>query len=180
MEAKTPIMPAQDVEQDRLITGDIFPNLLNDQVGKYEEFMGDADVLVPETILDRPRRRLKGLEKLREDIMAVAEEVQIKVTTIYNMVHENIFNEQTDEGYLEIEQQLYEKCFTVRVDTIQNYLDEEVLRLRTEYKKAQEDAKQLVEQMEWFLKQNHTMVQDFLKTTHKAIVTLSKGPKQGE
>ena len=30
MEAKTPIMPAQDVEQDRLITGDIFPNLLND------------------------------------------------------------------------------------------------------------------------------------------------------
>ena len=103
--------------------------------------MGDADVLVPETILDRPRRRLKGLEKLREDIMAVAEEVQIKVTNIYNMVHENIFNEQTDEGYLEIEQQLYEKCFTVRVDTIQNYLDEEVLRLRTEYKKAQEDAK---------------------------------------
>ena len=30
MEAKTPIVPAQDVEQDRLITGDIFPNLLND------------------------------------------------------------------------------------------------------------------------------------------------------
>ena len=149
-------------------------------MGKYEEFMGDADVLVPETILDRPRRRLKGLEKLREDIMAVAEEVQIKVTNIYNMVHENIFNEQTDEGYLEIEQQLYEKCFTVRVDTIQTYLDEEVLRLRTEYKKAQDDAKQLVEQMEWFLKQNHTMVQDFLKTTHKAIVTLSKGPKKGE
>ena len=104
MEAKTPFVPAaQDVEQDRLITGDIFPNLLNDQVGKYEEFMGDADVLVPETILDRPRRRLKGLEKLREEIMGVAEIVQSKVTLIYNLIHENIHNEQTDEGYLEIE-----------------------------------------------------------------------------
>ena len=41
--------------------------------------------------------------------MAVAEEVQVKVTNIYNLVHENVFNEQTDEGYLEIEQHLYEK-----------------------------------------------------------------------
>ena len=52
-----------------MITGEIFPNLLNTQVGKYEEFMGDADVLVPETILERPRRRLKSIEKLREELM---------------------------------------------------------------------------------------------------------------
>lgn len=60
-EAKAPVTPLTR-EQDKVITGDIFPNLLNSQVGKYEEFMGDADVLVPETILERPRRRLKAIE----------------------------------------------------------------------------------------------------------------------
>ena len=60
-EAKAPITPFTS-QQDKVITGEIFPNLLNTQVGKYEEFMGDADVLVPETILERPRRRLKSIE----------------------------------------------------------------------------------------------------------------------
>ncbi len=56
-------------------------------------------------------------------------------------------------------------------------LDEEVLRLRNEYKRAQVDAKNLVEQMETFLKQNHSIVQDFLKTTHSAIVDLAQPQK---
>ena len=60
---------------------------------------------------------------------------------------------------------------------MQALLDEEVSRLRVEYKRAHEESKNLIEQMESFLKQNHTIVQDFLKTTHKAIVTLAK-PQQ--
>ena len=36
---------------------------------------GDADVLVPETILERPGRRLKDLEKLIEEIMSLTEGV---------------------------------------------------------------------------------------------------------
>lgn len=76
-----------------MITGEIFPNLLNTQVGKYEEFMGDADVLVPETILERPRRRLKSIEKLREDIMTATEEVQQKIILIYQLLHDNVYND---------------------------------------------------------------------------------------
>lgn len=34
--------------------------------------------------------------------------------------------------------------------------------------------------MEQFLKQNHTIVQDFLKTTHKAIVSLAKPVAPGQ
>ena len=52
-------------------------------MGKYEEFMGDADVLVPETILERPRRRLKAIEKLREELMTATEDVKNRVTNIY-------------------------------------------------------------------------------------------------
>ena len=72
-----------------MITGDIFPSLLNTQVGKYEEFMGDADVLVPETILERPRRRLKSIEQLREQIIHASEDVQQKIIYIYQLLNEN-------------------------------------------------------------------------------------------
>ena len=120
--------------------------------------MGDADVLVPETILDRPKRRLRSLEKLREELIQSTEEIQTKIVNLYNRLHENVYSEQTDEGYLEIQMESYEKCFHVDLTSMQNYLDEEVLRLRNEYKRAQVDAKNLVEQMESFLKQNHSIV----------------------
>ena len=55
--------------------------------------MGDADVLVPETILERPRRRLKDIEKLREEIMSLTEEVQSKIIEIYSLLNDNIYNE---------------------------------------------------------------------------------------
>ena len=106
-------------QQDKVITGDIFPHLLNTQVGKYEEFMGDADVLVPETILERPRRRLKSIEKLREELMTATEDVQSKIIWIYQILHDNVYNEQTDEGYLETEIEMYEKCFHVQLETVQ-------------------------------------------------------------
>ena len=48
------------------------------------------------------------------------------------------------------------------------------MRIRNEYNKAREESKNLIEHMESFLKQNHEVVQDFLKTTHKAIVSLAK------
>ena len=55
--------------------------------------MGDADVLVPETILDRPRRRLKAIESLREDLMSQTEEVQNRITRIYNLLQSNVYND---------------------------------------------------------------------------------------
>ena len=57
-------------------------------------------------------------------------------------------------------------------------LDSEVDRLRNEYQRAKMESKNLIEQMESFLKQNHVIVQDFLKTTHRAIVSLAKPPSQ--
>ena len=139
--------------------------------------MGDADVLVPETILDRPRRRLRAMEKLREELVNATEDIQQRIINIYNRFRENVYSEQTDEGYLEIQVDSYEKCFHVELNAVQSMLDEEVMRLRNEYKRAQVDAKNLVEQMETFLKQNHAIVQDFLKTTHSAIVDLAQPQK---
>ena len=88
-------------------------------MGKYEEFMGDADVLVPETILERPRRRLKSIEKLREELMTATEDVQAKITLIYQILHDNVYNEQTDEGYLETDIRKYEQCFHVDLSSVQ-------------------------------------------------------------
>ena len=51
--------------------------------------MGDADVLVPETILERPRRRLKSIEQLREQIIHASEDVQQKIIYIYQLLNEN-------------------------------------------------------------------------------------------
>lgn len=36
----------------------IFPKLLNEQVDKYGQFKKGADILVPEKITERPKRRL--------------------------------------------------------------------------------------------------------------------------
>ena len=117
-------------------------------MGKYEEFMGDADVLVPETILERPRRRLQSIEKLREDLMSMTEDVFNRVQHIYRILQANAYNEVTDEGYLEMDIESYEKCFLVELEKVQTQLDEEVYRLRNEYKRAQEESKNLIEQME--------------------------------
>ena len=53
---------ATEPDQVKVISGNIFPTLLNDQVDKYQDFMTDADVLVPETIINRPQRRLRAFE----------------------------------------------------------------------------------------------------------------------
>lgn len=82
--------------------------------------MGDADVLVPETILERPRRRLQAIERLREDLMSQTEEVQNRVTLIYRLLQANVYNDQTDEGYLELDIESYERCFHVDVESIQS------------------------------------------------------------
>ena len=47
----------------------IFPDLVNTQVDKYQEFIGGADVLVPEKVVERPRRRLKAMEQLRKELL---------------------------------------------------------------------------------------------------------------
>jgi len=65
--------------------------------------MGDADVLVPETILERPRRRLKNMERLREALISATEDVKSKIIYIYQLLNDNCYNDQTDEGYLEID-----------------------------------------------------------------------------
>ena len=53
----------------------IFPELLNEQYSKYDKFMGNADVLVPEKILERPQRRLKEMEKLRKELFTATLDV---------------------------------------------------------------------------------------------------------
>ena len=90
------------------------------------------------------------------------------------LIHENAYNETTDEGYLEIELTQYDKCYHIDFDGIKTCLDEEVDRIRNELRKAKEDSDGLTQKMEVFLKQNHKMVQDFLATSHKALFNLAK------
>lgn len=71
---------------------------------------------------------------------------------MYNRLHENVFSEKSDEGYLEIEVENYERCYHVDVNRMQSMLDTEVERLRNEYLVAKEEARHLIEQMEHFLK----------------------------
>ena len=60
------------------VTEDIFPSLIQTQVQKYQEFMGGADVFVPEVILERPRSRLNALETLRDEIVGLNDDIQRK------------------------------------------------------------------------------------------------------
>ena len=141
---------------------------------KYQEFMGGADIFVPEVILERPRRRLNDLEALRETLIELNKEIREKQEKAVRLIHEQIYDNETDSGYLEIPVAEYEKCYHIDFDGIKSMLDEEVDRLRNELRKAQEDSDNLVQKMQQFLKQNHQIVQDFLKTSHKAVYNLAK------
>ena len=57
------------------MTEEIFPSLISTQVQKYQEFMGGADVFVPEVILERPRTRLNALEVLRDEVIGLNDEI---------------------------------------------------------------------------------------------------------
>jgi len=57
---------------------EIFPNLLELQKRKYSEFVHGADAYVPEVILERPRRRLHGIEEVRDDIAKLNTEIVAK------------------------------------------------------------------------------------------------------
>ena len=82
---------------------------------KYGEFMGTADVLIPEKILERPRRRLKAVEALRADILDKTMAVNQKVEEIYTLVKTNMFSAETDEGFLEKDFTEYDDCFFVDI-----------------------------------------------------------------
>ena len=147
----------------------IFPELLNEQVSKYEEFMSSADALVPEKILERPQRRLKAIEALREEIVTASEEVNQKINEIFSKLKGNAYSQHTDEGLLEIEFEEYEDCFFVDMEQVAENLDSEVNRIKAELAKAQVDSGKLIKKLNTFLNQNHQVVQEFLKTTHHTI-----------
>lgn len=117
-------------------TEEIFPSLLDTQIKKYQEFMGGADIFVPEVILERPRKRLTDVEQLREEILHLNTEIKEKQEQILTRIRENIYNEDDDSGYLEIDVREYEQCYHIDFDGIKACLDEEVDRLRNELRKA--------------------------------------------
>ena len=93
----------------------IFPDLVNTQVDKYQEFIGGADVLVPEKVVERPRRRLKAMEQLRKELLQATNEANDKVVEIFQTIQANKYCPQTDEGFLEIDFAEYEDCFFIDV-----------------------------------------------------------------
>jgi len=54
--------------------------------------MGDADILVPETILERPRRKLKDFEAIKPELLEAAEVASRKIDFIYARLHENAYD----------------------------------------------------------------------------------------
>ena len=82
-------------------------------------------------------------------------EIKQKQEEILSKIHANVYSENTDEGYLEIDVREYEQCYHINFDGIRQCLDEEVDRMRNEIRKAQEDSDNLVNKMQQFLKQNH-------------------------
>ena len=106
------------------------------------------------------------MQQLREELLQSADEVNRKVNEIYTRLRQNEWNEQTDEGLLEVDFTEYEDCFLIDPDAFRESLDKEVERLKDELVQARDDSKKMVEQLNSFLKQNHEVVQNFMKLTH--------------
>lgn len=91
--------------------------------------MGDADILVPETIMERPQRKIRAFEQLQADVRKAADAANQNISFIYQRLHESAHNAQTDEGFLEIDLQSYDRCYHFDLPTLTAYLETEHHRL---------------------------------------------------
>ena len=82
--------------------------------------MVGADSYLLDVILERLRKRLFDVEQLRNEIQVLNEEIRTKQEHILKRIHENIYNDATDEGYLEISVRDYEQCHHIDFDGIKN------------------------------------------------------------
>ena len=85
--------------------------------------MSGADALVPEKILERPKRRLQTMEDLRDELLIATNEANDKINEIFSKLQGNAYNQQTDEGVLEVEFAEYEDCFYVDVEQVTKLFD---------------------------------------------------------
>ena len=77
---------------------------------------------------------------------------------ILDKLRENLYNKESDEGFIETAMEEYEKCYHLDADKCNEMIEDEVERLRNELRKAKEDADALVQKMQDFLRQNHHIV----------------------
>jgi len=70
---------------------------------------------------------------MRAEVIEAASIAKEKISLIYQSLHENALNTQTDEGFLEMDLQSYDRCYHLDYATLTAYLDIEHARLEKDY-----------------------------------------------
>ena len=107
----------------------LFDTVHEKQVKNQEKFIEGAKEYARVKLTDKPEKRLNAMHTLKEDLLDLTEDYQIKLKALLERFAEQTFNEETQDGLLEVPIQDYSDCFHVDIERVEELLDSEVERM---------------------------------------------------
>ena len=83
-------------------------------------------------ITDRPKRRLEAMVDLREEVLAISTDIAERVENLHNVLQNQQYDHESDEGLLELEMRNYLNCFVANKVELNRLIDQEMERIQEE------------------------------------------------
>ena len=158
----------------------LYKMMYEQRVKQEQEFIRGAREYAKVKILDRPQRRMDAMIKLKDELLDLSEELTERIKQILERFAEEMYDEKSDEGLLEVPLEEYRKCYALDIEKVEDHLDSELERLQVELKWAETEAENLVEKMRTFLGKNDSLLKKFLDTSDSRVNALSLAAPQRE
>ena len=126
-------------------------------------------------IVDRPTRRLESMIGLREELLDLSEELQVKLKGILEKYIEERYDQTTDEGLLRQDIQKFNDCYKIDIEKVETLLNKEVQMYMDDLEYAEKQAKELVKKMHEFFRKNNDVLSKFLDTSEGRVDVLAQG-----
>ena len=110
------IKEAKWLVEEELMNNDIFAAFNQMRKEHEEKFMVGAREYARVRIVDRPTRRLKAMIALRDDLLDLSEELQLKLKTILERYKEETYDGSTDEGLLRNHFDEFNACYHIDIE----------------------------------------------------------------
>ena len=102
-------------------------------------------------IVDRHTKRLQAMIEFKDEILDLTEHFKQKMKEILERYGEEMYDEETDEGLLQIPLQEYKEFYQIDIEQVEELLDSELMRISSQLQDAEIDSKELIEKMHDFL-----------------------------
>ena len=154
-------------------TEKIFEDTYNQIQDQQDKFKVAIQEYVHIKVVDKPMKKLVRMLKLRDEMLQLSEEMNDRVKEILERFGEEAYDEETDDGLLEVDLPEYQSCYQIDIEKVQTLLWKEEKRLRDELTAAEDSAEKMSDQMTDFMKSNGGAMDKFLSTAASQVKVLA-------